>query len=204
MHTLSKVALLAVVAGLTAVPSAMAAPPMSQQQMAAFCRTHPQDPQCNLSGGQGQGTGHNQGHQPGTNPNPPAGSPPPPTPGAGPNNGPSLSFNFSSGDRSQFHNRFRGLNFGTFGVPGFSISIGTTVPHSYGLKPGAAHHLQVLSAVPWLSVLRRPAWRLRHRQPAQLPRRRGPLRRTTFNFGSAGDRGAVSICRRPTTPTSAG
>lgn len=98
-------------------------------------QTHPQDPQCNLSGGQGQGTGHNQGHQPGTNPNPPAGSPPPPTPGAGPNNGPSLSFNFSSGDRSQFHNRFRGLNFGTFGVPGFSISIGTTVPHSYGLKP---------------------------------------------------------------------
>jgi len=135
MHTLSKVALLAVVAGLTTVPSVMAAPPMSQQQMAAFCQTHPQDPQCNLSGGQGQGTGHNQGHQPGTTPNPPAGSPPPPTPGAGPNNGSSLSFNFSSGDRSQFHSRFRGLNFGTFGVPGFSISIGTTVPHSYGLKP---------------------------------------------------------------------
>jgi hypothetical protein len=50
------------------------------------------------------------------------------------NGGSGLSFNFSSGDRDQFHQRFRGFNFGSFGTPTFSISIGGHVPHTYGLK----------------------------------------------------------------------
>ena len=56
-----------------------------------------------------------------------------PSNGMGPSGG--GSFNFSSHDRSQFHQRFNGINFGFFGIPDFSIRLGVTIPHSYGLKP---------------------------------------------------------------------
>ena len=75
-----------------------------------------------------------------------------PNGGSGPNNGPNNkgpnggsnqnnsggppngSFNFNQHDRDQFHQRFRGFNFGNFGFfasPSFSITIGTPLPHSY-------------------------------------------------------------------------
>jgi|GEM_PF-3184912 len=54
----------------------------------------------------------------------------------GPNHGPQNgSFNWSRHDRDQFHQRFRGFNFGFFGVPNFSIHIGTAVPRSFNLRP---------------------------------------------------------------------
>ena len=48
-------------------------------------------------------------------------------------NGPS-GYNFSGHDRDQFHQRFRGFDFGTFATPSFSIRIGTSIPHSYRLR----------------------------------------------------------------------
>ena len=146
MHKLSKVALLAVLAGVSAVPSAMAAPSFSPQQLAQYCAdpAHAQSQQCtqmNQGGGQNQGTGQNHGNKGmnGTGGTAGTNATPPPQQGGNPSqgsNGPSLSFNFSSGDRNQFHQRFRGFNFGSFGTPNFSISIGGRVPHSYSsLKP---------------------------------------------------------------------
>jgi len=41
------------------------------------------------------------------------------------------TFSFSSRDRDQFHQRFRGFNFGMFGTPSFSIHLGIGVPHNY-------------------------------------------------------------------------
>ena len=44
------------------------------------------------------------------------------------------SFDFSQQDRSQFHQRFHGFNFGNFSfffTPSFRITIGTTIPHTY-------------------------------------------------------------------------
>ena len=51
--------------------------------------------------------------------------------GPGPKSG---SFNWSRHDRDQFHQRFHGFNFGTFGTPNFSIHLGVNVPHSYKLR----------------------------------------------------------------------
>jgi hypothetical protein len=50
----------------------------------------------------------------------------------GPQNG---SFNWSRHDRDHFHQQFHGFNFGFFGVPNFSIHIGTAVPRSFDLRP---------------------------------------------------------------------
>ena len=75
--------------------------------------------------------------------------PPPlhsPSNGKGPFNGPSDAhndqpsfgangfFNFSPRQHDDFHQRFRSFNFGFFPLPGFSITLGTPVPHHYGLR----------------------------------------------------------------------
>jgi hypothetical protein len=74
-------------------------------------------PNSNNNGGQGQGN-TNQGSGPPSN----SGGPKPGT------------FNFNQHDRSQFHQRFHGFNFGNFSfflTPSFSITINTSVPTSY-------------------------------------------------------------------------
>ena len=119
MHTLSKIAMLAVVAGLSTVP-AMAAPPMNNMGGggSAFCA----DPMHKNLPGCMPGNTHNSPPPP-----PPGGNPPPPMGGNGHGPGPG---------GMGFHQRFGGFNFGTFGVPGFSITIGGQVPHSYNsLRP---------------------------------------------------------------------
>ncbi|MDR3472446.1 MAG: DUF1236 domain-containing protein [Devosia sp.] len=49
--------------------------------------------------------------------------------------GPNGSFSFTQQDRDQFHQRYRGFDFGLFATPNFSITLGHTVPHSYTLRP---------------------------------------------------------------------
>ena len=130
MHAFTNVALLAIAGSLSLSLPSLAAPPMSPQQYCAD-PAHAQDPQC-LPGGQGKHRG-----PPPPNAN---GAPPPPNAGAAPpvaNGGPPPppnGFNFSRRDRDTFHQRFHGFNFGVFAAPGFSITLGVHVPHSYTLK----------------------------------------------------------------------
>jgi len=150
MHKLSKLALLAVAGGLTVVTPSLAAPPMGgtkgppidcslpQNFATPFCLTAGGNTRHSKGTGQSGGTGGN-GAGPNDQTNGPGGGPPPPPPGSsnhdngpGPNN-----FHFSQHDRDQFHRRFGpNFNFGfSFGLPNFSIQLGTAVPRAYGLRP---------------------------------------------------------------------
>ena len=177
MHNLSKISILAVVAGLSSVP-AMAAPQnnnFSGHSTVSFCAMHQTLPQCVQfqAGTQTQGTTQNQGTSQGqTGTQSQNGSQDQNgfqgqngfrngyqgrndvqsqngyqgpngdrnggfgrrTGDYGDNGGAGFNFNFSSGERDRFHQRFRGFDFGSFGTPTFSISIGGHVPHSYGLR----------------------------------------------------------------------
>ena len=112
MHKLTKIAMLAVVAGLTVVPAAMAAPLLNYGGGASYCADpmHKNAPQCQPGHGP-MGGGSSNIHN----------GPPPPPP---------------SGPSASFHSKFGSINFGFFGAPNFSITIGGHVPHSYNsLKP---------------------------------------------------------------------
>jgi hypothetical protein len=135
MHKLSKLALLAVAGGLTVVTPSFAAPPMGGPKgpppIDCSLPQNAKNPLCLNPGG-------NYRH--GKGPNGPNGGPPPPPPPGSTNhdNGPGPNgFNFSQHDRDQFHRRFGpNFNFGfSFGLPSFSIQLGTVVPRAYGLRP---------------------------------------------------------------------
>ncbi|HEX4297611.1 MAG TPA: hypothetical protein VHZ56_06265, partial [Devosia sp.] len=154
----TSIAVLALVGGLAATAPGFAAPPNGQGQgqgqgqggnspIDCSLPANAQNPFClqqqnGQNGGQGNhqfpnkgGNGNNQNGQGNNNQNGQGNSndhnpPPPPPNGMGQGGG---SFNFSSHDRNQFHQRFNGINFGFFGIPDFSIRLGVTIPHSYGL-----------------------------------------------------------------------
>ena len=79
-----------------------------------------------LPRGPSNGTGHNDNNNNNNNNN---------NANNGPSNGPGGFFNFSPQQHDQFRQRFRSFNFGTFALPGFSITLGTPVPHHYRLRP---------------------------------------------------------------------
>lgn len=153
------VAVLAVVGLLTSVAPAFASPPSNfggNMRPRVDCTLYPTDPRCaQLPGkgganeshngaqsfqGGGKGQGGNGGPILGENSSGPMadnGARGGPGDHGGPDYGPgpkSGSFHWSRDDRDQFHRRFHGFNFGTFGTPNFSIHLGVNVPHSYKLR----------------------------------------------------------------------
>jgi len=157
------IAVLALTTAMTVVAPVLAAPPMgngNNSRIDCSLPTNANDPFClQLRGHRPRGSG--SADQSGTNgsndttkPGPANGSG---STGAttagqiggngaatnnGPDNGPAFggpgprsgSFDWSRRDRDQFHQRFRGFDFGTFATPNFTIRLGIPVPHSYKLR----------------------------------------------------------------------
>lgn len=152
----SRIALLTLVGVLSATPAAFAAPgdngannttgpgskPPIDCRLPAnknlpYCidwlKKHPAPTTTNQNGAGPNGgmNGSGPNGKNGSGPNQTNNAPGPSNTYKGPKPG---TFNFSQQDKSQFHQRFRGLNFGSFSfflAPNFSITIGANVPSHY-------------------------------------------------------------------------
>jgi len=89
------------------------------------CPPLPHKPTGSMVNGNGNGSG---------NPNANAGKGPSPS-AAAPTRDSRGFYNFSQPQHDQFRQRFRSFNFGHFPAPNFTISLGVSVPRSYGLRP---------------------------------------------------------------------
>ena len=153
MHKFTgSLAILALIGASAAAAPAMAAPttPMKGQSNIDCSLNQNMDTDyCKALLGQNN-NGNGNGSKPSNGPNN-ANNAPKGGPGgnATSSNGPTPgSWNWSPQNRTQFHQRFRGFNFGTFGTPNFSLSIGIGVPGSYFhyLRPVPS---SIYRAYPW-------------------------------------------------------